>query len=143
MMIGRMHSGQGDPTSISPDGTDNASGKEAGVSPLASLVDVGVLEVELTDYAGPAPDAIVQSAALGDLLADALFGEVIDISDLIPQVLSSSADAATPGTSAAGTAGPTQPGLTDSGDILAAAGEAAVLTILYDDGLLASDGTIV
>ena len=142
MMIGRMHSGQGDPTSISPDGTDNASGKEVGVSPLASLVDVGVLEVELTDYAGPAPDAIVQSAALGDLLADALFGEVIDISDLIPRVLSSSADAVTSGVSAVNVVEPMQSGLND-GDVLAAPGEATVLTILYDDGILASDGTIL
>ena len=117
------------------------SSKDGIVSGDLSLELVPVVEAGAPVLALPQPEA--GEVAFGDLLSDALFGEVIDISDLIPQVLSSSADAAAPGTSAAGTAGPTQPGLTHSGDIPAAAGEAAVLTILYDDGLLASDGTIV
>jgi hypothetical protein len=101
---------------------------------------VPVVEAEARSLALPQPVAGTCEVALGDILADALFGEVIDISDLIPRVLSSSADAATPGI--ANVAEPTQPGLNDGSDILAAPNEATVLTILYDDGILTSDGSI-
>ena len=104
---------------------------------LVPVVEVGAAALVMPQPAG------VGEIALGDLLADALFGEVIDISDLIPRVLSSSADAATPGISAASSAGSMQSGLTDGGDNLAAAGEAMVLTILYDDDILTSGGTIL
>jgi hypothetical protein len=86
----------------------------------------------------------LQAAALAlpdDLLSDALFGEVIDISDVIPRVMSPSADASTRGISTTSAAERMQPGLNDCGDILAAPGEVTGLT--YDDGILASDGTIL
>jgi hypothetical protein len=75
-----------------------------------------------------------------DLLSDVLFGDVIDISDLIPQFLSPS-DETTRLHSTDFTAAPTVSS-TDGGDVLAPAGR-ATLTILYDDDILASDGTIL
>ena len=117
----------------------------ANIKAVAGELDV---PPELVPVIGPGAAALAlpqpagaDKAVLDDLLSDALFGEVIDISELIPRVLSSSADASTLGTSAADTAGPTQPDLADGGGILVA-GEATMLTILYDDGILASDGTI-
>ena len=79
--------------------------------------------------------------ALGDLVSDALFGEVIDISDLLSRVLLSPAEVALQ--PVADTSG-TGFGGQDAGDLAAAASDGAgVLTILYDDGLLASGGTIL
>ena len=103
--------------------------------PLASLVDVGTWEVGLADYAVLAPNPVVTPDTLDGLLADALFGEVIDISDLIPRLLSPSADAATPAFPA-GAAGTAELGLTDGGDALAVSSHADALTILYDDDIL-------
>lgn len=87
-----------------------------------------------------------QSIAPGDgpvlagLIEDALFGEVIDISDLIPRVLSPAMDAPPPQS----VADAAETGFfgQDAGDIAAAAGHGA-LTILYDDDILALDGTIL
>jgi hypothetical protein len=107
---------------------------------LVPVVEAGSMVLALLQTACVAGAGEI---ALDGLLSDVLFGEVIDISDLIPRVLSPSDDAATPGISAASAAEPMQPGLNDGGDILAAAGEVAVLTILYDDGILVSDGMIL
>jgi hypothetical protein len=58
-------------------------------------------------------------------------------------VLSPAGYAPAPGLSAGEAAGPVELGLADAGDILAASGHAAALTILYDDDILASDGTVL
>jgi len=42
----------------------------------------------------PSPVPATDQAALGDILADALFGEVIEISDLIPHLLAPGVEAA-------------------------------------------------
>jgi hypothetical protein len=124
-------------TSTSP--KDNAVSGD--FSPeLVPVVEPGALALTFSQSAG----ASSAELALGDLLSDALFGEVIDISDLIPRVLSPSAEAAPPGISAAETVETAELGLADGGDTLTAAGHAAGgLTILYDDDMLASDGMIL
>jgi hypothetical protein len=103
-------------------------------SELVPVVEPGALASAL-----PQPEA--GELALDGLLSDALFGEVIDISDLIPRVLSSWAEAATqPVTDAAGTGFGGQ----DAGEVAVAANQVAgVLTILYDDDILASGGAIL
>ena len=108
-------------------------------SELVLVAEPGTLSQLLQCSAGAEASGDI---ALGGLLSDALFGEVIDISDLIPRVLSSSADAVTSGVSAVNVVEPMQSGLND-GDVLAAPGEATVLTILYDDDMLALGGTIL
>lgn len=138
MMIGRWHSGHGDPTSMSPDQTDKPSHEEV-ATPFAPLVDVGALEVEFADFAALVPNPDAHPAGISDL-SDVLFGEVIDISDLIPRLQPASGDAVTPGFAAADAL--PEPGFVDGGDVLAATGH-ATLTILYDDDILASDGTIL
>jgi hypothetical protein len=75
--------------------------------------------------------------ALGDVLADALFGEVIDISDLISQVLTTVDSARPLPVDAAGLS------QVDGGCICAATGQDVVLTILYDDDILTSGGTVL
>ena len=55
---------------------------------LVPVVEPGTLAL-----AFPQPAVAGNEFALGDLLSDALFGEVIDISDLIPRVLSPPAEA--------------------------------------------------
>lgn len=50
-------------------------------------------EIELPTLA-PSPVPATDHAALGEILADALFGEVIEISDLIPHLLAPAADLA-------------------------------------------------
>jgi hypothetical protein len=110
---------------------------------MSGLVDsspelVLVVEPGTLALAFPQPADVTRAEmALDGLLSDALFGEVIDISDLIPRVLSSSAEAAAqPVTDAAGTGFGGQ----DAGEVAFAANHAAgVLTILYDDDILASD----
>ncbi len=70
-----------------------------------------------------------------DLLSEALFGEVIDISELIPRLLSPLQDkAALPATEAMTAQ---EVGLTDGADITAAHA-ATALTILYDEEILAT-----
>ena len=93
----------------------------------------------LPQAAGSGSDELV----LGDLLADALFGEVIDISDLIPRMLSPSgaAETAAPGVDVLGMP---QSSLGAGEDVLVAVGHhGAALTILYDDDILVSDKTIL
>ena len=101
------------------------------------VVEPGTLALAL-----PLPADASSEIALGDLLSDALFGEVIDISDLIPSVLSPSAEVAVP-QPVADVAG-IGLGVQDAGDVAVASSDATgVLTILYDDDILASDQTIL
>jgi hypothetical protein len=80
----------------------------------------------------PAGAPSVGDIELGDLLSDALFGEVIDISDLIPQVLTPTwASEIAPAEAA-------EVSLAVGGEIPAATDHTAGLTILYDDDILAS-----
>jgi hypothetical protein len=93
---------------------------------------------ELVPVIKPGAVALPQPAGAGEvafdgLLSDALFGEVIDISDLIPNMLAPPADTATPGVPATESVGMME---LSSVDGLAVAGHAAALTILYDDGIL-------
>jgi len=84
--------------------------------------------------------------AFDDLLSDSLFGEVIDISDLVPRFLSPSTDAALqPFTNAELIADATATGFggLGAGDDAGASGHATMLTILYDDDLLAWDSPIL
>jgi len=103
---------------------------------LVPVVETGALALALPGAAEASPAEL----ALGDLLSDALFGEVIDISDLIPRVLSPAMDAPPPQS----VADAAETGFfgQDAGDIAAAAGHGA-LTILYDDDIRALDGTIL
>lgn len=101
---------------------------------LVPVVERGALALA---FPQPTVAGSGQELELGDLLADALFGEVIDISDLIPRVLSPSAEALAPQPTAAETVF----SMPDAGDVLAS--HAAALTILYDDDILALDGTIL
>jgi hypothetical protein len=133
MMSGRAHSEHGGPASMSPD--DKASGQEAAAMPLTSLLDVGGWEVGLADHAVLAPNPVVQPAELGGLLSDVLFGEVIDISDLVPRMLSPSAETAA---SLALPVDPAAGAVPSLGEVLALSGHAEALTILYDDDILAS-----
>jgi len=100
---------------------------------------VPVVEPGTLALAFPQPAEAGNEIALGDLLSDALFGEVIDISDLIPRVLSPSPEAALQPTADAAGIGF---GGQDAGEVVVAASQVA-LTILYDDDILASDGTIL
>jgi hypothetical protein len=87
----------------------------------------------------PAEAAVTGGLLLGDILSDVLFGEVIDISDLIPRVLSAEMSASQLLVVETCIAG--EFGLQDGSDALAS--YAAPLTILYDDDILALDGTIL
>ena len=72
-----------------------------------------------------------------------LFGEVIDISELIPRTLSPSADTP-PLLLPVVEAVEAEFGALDAGDLAATSSHAAgALTILYDDGILASDDAIL
>lgn len=107
--------------------------------PISPLLDIGAWEVGLADYAALAPNA-VQPAELGGLLADALFGEVIDISDLIPRMLSPPAEMAA---SLALPVDPAAEAVPSLGEVLALSSHAEALTILYDDDILASGSGIL
>ncbi|WP_156381287.1 hypothetical protein [Aminobacter sp. DSM 101952] len=70
----------------------------------------------------PSPLPATDQAALGEILADALFGEVIEISDLIPHLLAPSVEAA---------AGPVDVVATDmAGDAMVAM---VPFTILFEE----------
>jgi hypothetical protein len=101
---------------------------------------VPVVEPDAAPLASPTLSGAGDDIAIGDLLSDALFGEVIDISDLIPRLQPGSGEALVPGFAAASAL--PEPGSIEAGDVLAVSGHAA-LTILYDDDILASDGTIL
>jgi hypothetical protein len=104
---------------------------------LVPAPDLGSLILADVGYAA---DASADDLSLGNLLSDVLFGEVIDISDLIPRL---SPEAAAPGIGAMEMAAATDPGVADGGDALAAPADTGVLTILYDDDLLASGGVVL
>lgn len=77
-----------------PDAIDaGASG-----SPLAPVVDfVGWQaepEIPVLPVLAPAPVPAIDPAALGEILADSLFGDVIELSDLIPHLLTPVAEPA-------------------------------------------------
>lgn len=77
-----------------PDTTDEGAGAAA-----LALDVVGISEWREPDFPdlptlAPSPIPATGQAALGDILADALFGEVIEISDLIPHLLAPAADVA-------------------------------------------------
>lgn len=123
--------------------------KKTSDTPLTSSVGepspefVPVADLALLDLADVQSAAVAPADdfAIGDLLSDALFGEVIDISDLIPR-LSPEGGVDVPAkamniTAAAGA------GVADGGDLPAASGYAATLTIFYDDDLLASVSEIL
>jgi hypothetical protein len=85
-----------------------------------------------------AEPATGEVAALDGLLSDALFGEVIDVSELIPRVLETPAPVAVP--SASEVMVP-DIGVPDVGEgVDTAGGTSVALSILYDDDVLASDG---
>ena len=117
----------------------------ANIKAVAGELDV---PPELVPVIGPGAAALAlpqpagaDKAVLDDLLSDALFGEVIDISELIPRVLSSSAGTAGPQLLDAETTA-AEFGMHDGGDAAASPGHAA-MTILYDDDMLALGGTIL
>lgn len=95
---------------------------------LVAVIEPGALTLGL-----PEPPASGDEVALDGLLSDALFGEVIDISDLIPRLLSPSAETVP------------SPQLESATDPVASLGEPMglhgdALTILYDDDMLMSAG---
>ena len=104
---------------------------------LVPVVEAGALALALPQTAGVAAAGEI---ALDGLLSDALFGEVIDISDLIPRLLPTD-DMVTPQVAPAD-AGALAFILPD-GDGLAASHAAAALTIFYDDDILGSDSVIL
>jgi hypothetical protein len=111
-----------------PNTANDLSGYVSG-DPLPELVPV------FEPAAGqPQAPAVVLS---DDVLSDLLFGDVIDISELIPQFLAPSGE-----TAGLDSTGPTAAPIiaaTDSDDVLAEAG-LATLTILYDDDIMAPGG---
>ncbi len=80
-----------------PDAIDaGASG-----SPLAPAVDFAAWQAEpeipVLPVLAPAPVPAIDQAALGEILADSLFGDVIELSDLIPHLLTPVAEPAAGG----------------------------------------------
>jgi hypothetical protein len=104
---------------------------------LVPVVDPGATALTLPSRA----DAASGEPALGDLLSDALFGEVIDISDIIHSVLTAPIETTALG-AVAEAGGTAERGPADSGEILPAASNAVPLTILYDDDVLVSDAIL-
>ena len=103
------------------------------ISPeLVPVVEPGALALA---FSQPADAGLSSELALGDLLSDALFGEVIDISDLIPRLMPQPGDPAIQPV--------TDPvaahefAAVDTADLSVTTGHAAApLTILYDDDML-------
>lgn len=112
-----------------------------GASPLAPVVDIGwPAGAELVDLPmlAPSPVPAVDHAALGDILADSLFGEVIEISDLIPHLLEPGTEqAAAPVEPAAVVAEP--PAADTGGDMLAGS---VPFSILFDEDGSSGHGTL-
>jgi hypothetical protein len=136
MMTGQAYSDHDGTLSIPPGETETAN-QGASTPELVPVVDVSAPAAALPQPAGAAAGDI----ALGDILSDTLFGEVIDISDLIPAL---SAEAAIPGLpEPTGAVGPGGIGLPDGGEFPATTHLDAGLSILYDEDILASDGTIL
>jgi hypothetical protein len=111
--------------------------KQIGVAseaaPEMDLGDFGILSAEVPAARdGTAP-------ALDGLLSEVLFGEIIDISDLVPLVLSSAADTAN---SEVLSATSTEFRPPDNGDVLLVSGQSA-MSILYDDGILSAENVVL
>ena len=110
-----------------PDATDEG----AGALPLAPVVDIGWPAGADLPMLAPSPVPAVDHAALGDILADSLFGEVIEISDLIPQLLA-------PGTEQA--SAPVEPVAAEpAGDIFAGS---VSFSILFEEDGSSGHGTL-
>lgn len=79
------------------DDKPDATNEGAGALALAPTVDVGSWglepEFDLPTLA-PTPVPLADAVVLGEILADSLFGEVIELSDLIPQLLAPGSEAA-------------------------------------------------
>jgi len=100
---------------------------------LVPVVDAGSLQ-----FMAPQAPATSGSLSLDGLLAEALFGEIIDISDLIPRVLSSQAAGSVAFPVDLFSAADTP--MTGGTDMLMLTDHTGALAILYDDDILASDG---
>lgn len=124
-------------TSDNPDATDEG----AGVLPFAPVVDMGswYAEADLADLPmlAPSPMPAIDQAALGDILAESLFGEVIEISDLIPQLLD-------PGTE--GASAPVEPASVAAEPVAAETGDAFAaslpFSILFEEDGSSGHGTL-
>ena len=68
----------------------DAEDREADALPLVPMVDSGALQVEQLfenlPVLAPAPLPVIGQVALGEILSDALFGDIIEMSDLIPHL---------------------------------------------------------
>lgn len=68
----------------------DAEDREASVLPLVPVIDSGALQVEQLfenlPVLAPAPLPLIEQVALGEILSDALFGDIIEMSDLIPHL---------------------------------------------------------
>lgn len=109
----------------------------AGALALAPTVDVGSWglepEFDLPTLA-PAPVPLADAVALGEILADSLFGEVIELSDLIPQLLAPSSETASDALAMAEMTAPDT-----AGDALAAT---APFMILFEEDGSSGQGTL-
>lgn len=125
--------------------TDNkldAMDEGAGILPLAPVVDMGSWYAEadlgVQPTLAPSPVPVIDHAALGEILADSLFGEVIEISDLIPQLLDVGTElASAPAEFAVVTA--EQPTADVGGDIFAVS---VPFTILFEEDGSSGHGTL-
>ncbi|WP_378946091.1 hypothetical protein [Mesorhizobium sp. ANAO-SY3R2] len=122
-------------TDNKPDATDEG----AGALLLAPVVDMGSWygEAGLADLPmlAPSPLPAIDHAALGDILADSLFGEVIEISDLIPQLLESGVEQAVEPAAV-----PVEPvGAETGGDVFVAT---LPFTILFEEDGSSGHGTL-
>lgn len=75
-----------------PDTTNDGAGALA-LAPVG--VDLGWAAEPVFDLPmlAPAPVPVIDQAALGEILADSLFGDVIELGDMIPHLLAHSGDA--------------------------------------------------
>ncbi|WP_269933383.1 hypothetical protein [Aminobacter sp. HY435] len=127
-------------TDNKPDATDEG----AGALPLAPVVDMASWygEAGFADLPmlAPSPLPPIDHSALGEILADSLFGEVIEISDLLPQLLASgNDDGAAQGGDLAMTSVPESESvdLADNGFLVA-----APFTILFEEDGPSGHGTL-
>ncbi|PWK76758.1 hypothetical protein [Aminobacter sp. AP02] len=119
------------------DDRPDASNEGAGALALAPAVNMSSWssepEFDLPMLA-PGPVPMADQAALGEILADALFGEVIELSDLIPQLLAPDTE------TAYGDVTMAEVTSHDSGaDVLAAM---APLAILFEEDGSSGQGTL-
>jgi len=78
-----------------PEATDEGAGAAALALDVVGIADWQA-EPDFPELPmlAPSPVPATDHAAIGEILADALFGEVIEISDLIPHLLAPAADLA-------------------------------------------------